>query len=173
MRTLTSNEIYLLAVLGFIAFVGLNFFGYRALRQSETAQTLEYAQLRADQAEARVSLSRQTVWDSREAWINKHQPTAKDEGVAKAETLQFILTGARGKGLQVLDQSLSDSLEETDSFRVEIVLTVKGSMQALAQWLAGLQDPASFYAVPSMSLKADADQKAMICTLHLYRFFKK
>jgi hypothetical protein len=173
MRPLTPNEKFLLTMLGLIAFAGLNFFGYRALREKETAQTLAYAELRADQAEARVSLSQQATWEKREAWISSHEPVAKDEGDTKAQSLQFVLAGARGKGLQVLEQSLSDPTEDADSFRVEIALTVKGSMQALAQWLAELQDPAGFYAVPALSLKADDDKKGMICTLHLQRYFKK
>ena len=173
MRPLTPNEKFLLGVLLLIVFAGVNFFGYRFLKQKTDTQTLDYAQARADQAEAKVSLLKQSTWEKREGWIKQHEPVATDEGDAKAETLQFVLTAARSRGLQVLEQSLNDTTEDADGFRVEIALTVKGSMQGLTQWLTGLQDPASFYAVPYVSLKADGEQKAMVGTFHIYRFFRR
>lgn len=173
MRRLTHNEKFLLSALAIIVFAGMNFFGYRALKQKESAQTLEYAQLRADQAEAKVSLQSRPTWEKREKWISQHEPVGKEEGDAQAQTLQFVLKGARAKGLQVTEQSLNDTTESPKGFRVEVALTVKGSMQALTQWLAELQDPASFYAVVYLSLKADGEQKAMVGTLHISRYFKK
>ena len=173
MRPLTHNEKFLLGVLFLVLFGGLNFFGYRALQQRESAQTLQIAQMKADQAEARVSLLSAATWKKREAWIKQHQPVASDEGDAKAQTLQFVLKAARDKGLQVMEQSLDDTSGDSQGFRVQISLTVKGSMQALSGWLAGLQDPAGFYAVPEISLKADSDQKAMVGTLHICRYFKR
>jgi hypothetical protein len=172
-RPLTPNEKFLLTVLVLIVFAGANFFGYRILKQKEDAQTLDYAQARADQAEAKVSLLRQSEWEKREAWIKQHEPVANDEGDAKAATLQFVLSGARSRGLQVLEQSLNDTVEDANGFRVEISLTIKGSMQPLTQWLAGLQDPTGFYAVPYVSLKADGEQKAMVGTFHIYRYFRR
>ena len=173
MRPLTHNEKFLLGVLGLILFGGLNFFGYGALQQKQRAQTMEYAQLKADQAEARVTLLSAATWQKRQAWIAQHEPVAKDEGDAKAETLQAVLKAAREKGLQVLEQSLNDTTDDQRGFRVEMALTVKGSMQALSAWVAGLQDPASFYAVPSISLKADSEQKAMVGTLQICRYFMR
>ncbi len=173
MRPLTPNEKFLLGVLVLIVFVGANFFGYRILKQKEKAQTLDYAQARADQAEAKVSLLQQSTWEKREDWIRQHEPSAQEEGDAQAAALQFVLAGARARGLQVLEQSLNDTVEDANGFRVEITLTVKGPMQALTQWLAGLQDPAGFYAVPYLSLKADDEQKSMVGTLHVYRFLRR
>ena len=173
MRPLTPKEKSLLTLLGVIAFAGLNFFGYRALQRTQAAQKLEVAELSADQAEAKVSLLKRTVWQKREAWILQHEPKTGDEGDAKAKTLQAVLGDARSHGLEVVEQNLHDSTQDPDGFRVEIVLTIKGSLQALSAWLAGLQDPASFYAVPSLSLKADEEKKTMVCTLRIERFFRR
>jgi hypothetical protein len=172
-RPLTPNEKLLLTVLVLIVFAGANFFGYRMLKQKKDAQTLDYAEARADQAEAKVSLLQKSTWEKRESWIAAHEPTATEEGDAQAATLQFVSSGARSQGLQVVEQSLNETVESGNGFRVEVALTVKGPMHALTQWLAGLQDPASFYAVPYLSLKADDEQKSMVGNLHIYRFFKR
>ena len=172
-RPLTPNEKFLLTLLGLIAFVGVNFFGYRALSQRQATLSVEQAQLRGDQAEAQVSLQDQGLWQTRRAWVTAHQPVATNEDDAKAQTLQFILAGVRGSGLEVVEQSLSSQSSDPGTLQVEVVLTIKGPMQGLAQWLAGLQDPASFYAVPFLSLKADDDKKSMLCTLHISRYFSR
>ncbi len=173
MRPLTPNEKFLLFALGLIAFAGLNFFGYRALSSRQAAQKTEYAGLKADQTEARISLKNLTLWQKREAWIVQHEPKAADEGDAKAGALQTVAGGARQAGLQVVEQSVGDTAPSPEGFRIEMALTVKGPMEALSRWLAGLQDPASFYAVPYFSLKADEEKKMMVCTLHLQRSFRK
>ena len=45
-------------------------------------------------------------------------------------------------------------------------------MEGLAKWLTDLQKPDQFYAISSFSLKADQDQKSMVCTLQIARYFK-
>ena len=173
MRPLTPSEKLLLIILGVIVFGGVNFFGYRTLSQKSTALTTEKAQLRADQAEARVSLIQQATWKERSAWVQQHEPTSSNEGDAKAETLQSVLSAARGNGLKIEEQSLNETLPDPNGFRVEISLTLKGPMQSMTQWLSTLQDPASFYGVPYLSMKADSEQKTMICSLRIYRYFRK
>ena len=173
MRPLTPSEKSLLIILGVIVFGGLNFFGYRTLSQKSFAMQTEAAGLKADQAEARVSLLQKSLWDQRMAWVKQHEPTSTNEGDAKAETLQAVLSAARGNGLKVDDQSLNESLQDANGFRVEISLTLKGPMQSLTKWLSTLQDPANFYGVPYISMKADSEQKTMICSLHIYRYFRR
>jgi hypothetical protein len=173
MRPLTPSEKFLLVVLGLIAFGGVNFFGYRTLSQKSTALQTQIAEAKADEAEAKVELVQQSLWSKRADWVKQHQPTSPDEGDAKAQTLQTVLTAARGNGLKIEEQSLKDTVDDAGGFRVEIDLTLKGPMEGLTKWLAGLQDPASFYGVPYLSLKADTEQKTMICSLHIYRYFRR
>jgi hypothetical protein len=46
-------------------------------------------------------------------------------------------------------------------------------MEGLCRWLAALQKPESFYAVTQFSLQADEDQKSMVCTLQVARYFQE
>jgi hypothetical protein len=45
-------------------------------------------------------------------------------------------------------------------------------MEALVTWLTDLQKPEQFFAISLFSLQADEDQKSMVCTLQIARYFK-
>lgn len=172
MRPRTKSENLLLALLGLILFGGGNFYGYQWLTQKQASMTLSYAQLRADKAEAEVDLQKQDMWAQRKAWLEEHEPVMGDEGDAKAQVLQAVLKGARDNKLEIIEQSLNDVQHDSGGTRVNVSVKVKGSMQGLCKWLSDLQKPESFYAVSQLSLKADQDQKSMVGTLQLARYFK-
>jgi hypothetical protein len=168
----TKNEKFLLLILLAIVFFGGNFMGYRWLMQKQATLKLSCAQLKADQAEARVELQESSLWTQRKAWIQDHQPTMGDEGDAKAQVLEYALKGARDNKLEILQQSLGDTQRGASGTRVNVSVTVKGSMQALATWLTALEKADQFYAISTFSLKADTDQKSMDCKLEIARYFK-
>ena len=172
MRPRTKSEMVLLGILVLILFGGGNFYGYQWLSQKQAAMELTYAQLRADKAEAEVDLLKQDVWAQRKAWIQEHEPALGEEGDAKAAVLQSVLKGARDNKLEILEQSLNDPQHGSAGTQVGVSIKIKGSMQGLCQWLADLQKPDSFYAVTLLSLKVDQDQKSMIGTLQVARYFK-
>ena len=169
----TRNEKILLAILLLIVFGAVNFYGYRWLAQKQASLALTAAGLRADEAEAKIDLQKETLWAQRKAWIQQHAPPMGEEGDTKAQILEFVLKGARDHKLEILEQSLNDVQRGTSGTRVNVSVKVKGSMQSLCQWLAEFQKPENFYAVSLFSLKADQDQKSMVCTLQLERFFKE
>jgi Tfp pilus assembly protein PilN len=169
----TKSEKTLLWVLAAIIFAGGNYFGYRWLSQKQSSLQLAYAQLKADQAEAKVDLLESDLWAQRTAWVRDHEPALGDEGDAKAQVLEYVLKGARDNKLEIIEQSLNDVEHGAAGARVNVSVKVKGSMEALAKWLTDLQKPDQFYAVSSFTLKADQDQKSMVCTLQIARYFKE
>jgi len=169
----TRNEKHLLSLLAAILFAGGNYFGYRALAQKQSSLQLDYLQLQGDQAEAKVDLQQSDLWAQRKAWIRDHEPVLGDEGGAKAQVLEYVLKGARDNKLEIMEQSLNDVQHGTAGARVNVSVKVKGSMQGLCKWLTDLQKPDQFYAVSSFTLKADQDQKSMVCTLQIARYFKE
>jgi hypothetical protein len=171
MRT-TKSEKALLSALAAIVFVGGNYFGYSLLAQKQSSLQLASLQLQGDQAEANVDLQQSDLWAQRKAWTHDHEPALGDEGDAKAQVLEYVLKGARDNKLDVLEQSLNDVQHGVAGTRVNVSLKVKGSMQGLCKWLTDLQKPDQFYAVSSFSLRADEDQKSMVCTLQIARYFK-
>lgn len=173
MRPQTKNEKYLLGVLVAVVFVMGNFYGYRWLSQQQKKQDMTVASLRADEAEARLALAETDLWKQRKAWIGDHQPVlGSDEGTAKADVLEYVLKGARENKLEIVEQSLNDVQHGAAGTRVNVSVKVKGTMQDLVKWLTALENPTKFYAVSLFSLKADQDQKSMLCTLQISRYFK-
>ena len=172
MRPQTRNEKILLSVLVAILFVAGNFFGYRWLSQKQSSLQLIESQLGADQAEAQVDLQQSPLWAQRKTWVSTNEPPLGDEGDAKAQVLASVLKGARTNKLEIVDQSLNDVQRGASGTRINVTVKVKGSMQDLCKWLTDLEKPDQFYAISSLSLKADQDQKSMVCTLKIARYFK-
>jgi hypothetical protein len=173
MRPTTNSEKFLLAVLGFVALGGVTFFGQKALNQKQQALNLERAALQADKAEALVDLQEESLWSRRANWIQDNEPRFGDQDDTRAQVLNGIVQGARDHHLEIIDQNLGEVEHGAGGAKVNAEVRVKGDMAGLCRWLADLQKPASFYAVDLFSLKADADQKSMDCTLRLSRYFRE
>ncbi len=167
----TKNEKALLALIALIVLGAGNFFGYQWLSRQQSQLTLAYAQLHADKAEAEADLAKQDMWAERKAWLEKNEPAIGDEGTARAQMQQYVSKGARDNKLEILEQSFDEAQHASPEMQISYTVTIKGPMNGLCHWLADLQKPESFYAVCQFSLKADQDQKSMICKLKLARFF--
>ena len=168
----TKNEKRLLGVLAVIVFGMANYFGYGWLSKRQSSLHLTELQLAGDQAEAKVDLLQADAWAKALGWVHDHEPVAGDEGDDKAQVLANVLKGARDNKLEILDQSLNDAQQGAAGTRINVSVKVKGSMEGLVKWLTALEDPAQFYAISSFSLMADQDQKSMVCTLQIARYFK-
>lgn len=169
----TRSEKILLTVLGVVAFLVLNVYGYRWVAAKQHTLTMQERDLKADQAEAEMQLQQSNTWAQRMVWIHDHEPAMTDEGETKAQVLADVLKGARDNKLEVQEQNLDESEHGAAGTRVNVSVKVKGSMQDLVKWLAALEKPESFFAVTKFSLKADQDQKSMVCSLKVARYFKE
>ena len=172
MQIRTKNEKILIAILVGILFAGGNYYGYQWLSHKLSSLDMKYAELRADRADAEIDLQKSDLWSQRKEWLKAHEPVLKGEDSAKAEVLEQALKGARDHHLQILEQSINDIQHGATSTRINVSVKVKGDMQSFCQWLTELQKPENFYAVSLFSMKADEDQKSMVGTLQLSRYFK-
>jgi hypothetical protein len=172
-RPQTNNEKFLLGILAAVVLLGGTFYGYKWLTQKQSSLQLAYATLLADQTESEVDLRESDMWTQRQAWIQANQPALGNEDDAKAEVLTYVLKGARDHKLEIVEQNLGDVQNGAAGTRVNASVKVKGSMEALVDWLTELEKPKDFYAVSLFSLKADQDQKSMVCSLQFARYFKK
>ena len=170
----TKNEKRLLAILFLVVFAMANFYGYKWFAQKQAVLVLTEKRLRADKAEAEVDLKKQDIWAQRKAWIAEHEPPLGGaNGNAKAtEVLEAIHKGVLDQHLEVMDQSLNETQQSSAGTRVNVSIKIKGPMKGICEWLADLQKPENFYAVTRFSLKVDPDQKSMVCSLQLARYFK-
>ncbi len=169
---ISKSEMMWLCVLGAIVFIGGNYFAYDFLSKKQTALDLSYRTLRADQAEAKVDLVETGLWKQRMAWIDANQPPLGNEGDAKAQVLEQVLKGARDNKLEIVEQNINDVQHGVSGTQVNVTVKVKGSMEGLVKWMTDLQKPEEFFAVSTFSLRADQDQKSMLCNLQIARYFK-
>jgi len=173
-RPQTKNEKILLTILVAILFVGGNYFGFGWIAEKQSSLQLAEAGLRADQAVAKVDLAQSDLWAQRKAWVSENEPAmGGDEGETKAAVLTYVKKGADDNKLTVLEQSLNDVQRGAAGTRINVSIKVKGSMQDLCKWLTNLQKPDQFYAISSFSLQADQDQKSMVCSVQVARYFKE
>jgi hypothetical protein len=172
-RPLTKNEKVLLTVLILLVFVGGNITAYRWFQSVQTALDTQYSNLRTNQLEAENDLKRQDIWAARKAWLKEREPSLGDEGSSKAQVLEVVLKGARDNKLEIVEQNLDETQHGAGGARITVDLKVKGSMESLCRWLTDLQRPENFYAVLSFSLKADQDQKSMVCSVQIARYFQE
>jgi hypothetical protein len=163
---------FLLWALALVVFGIVNYLGYGWIAKKQKTLDLTYRSLRADQAEAKVDLVESDLWAQRMAWISAHESPLDNEGDAKAQLLETVLKGARDNKLEIVEQSLNDVQHGAAGAQVNVSVKVKGSMDALVKWLVDLQKPEQFFAISSFSLHADQDQKSMVCTLQIARYFK-
>ncbi len=173
MRPTTKSEKFLLGVLGLVVLGGVVYFGGNALEKKQQALDHQRAELKADNAEAQVDLMQEPLSAQRQRWIKDHEPAFGEEGDTRAQVLNFVVKGARGYHLEIEEQNLGAVQHGPGGVKVEAEVKIKGGMEPLCRWLADLQKPESFYAVDFFSLQADPDQKSVVCTLHVARYFRE
>jgi hypothetical protein len=173
MRAVTSSEKVLLGILGLVAFGGALYFGGSVLQDEQRNLDHQRLALRADQMEAMVDLQQQPLWAARQQWIQHHEPKLGEESDAGAQVLNFVVKGARDHHLEIEEQNLGAVQHGPGGAKVNTEVKIKGSMEALSRWLAELQQPENFYAVDFFSLKADPDQKSVVCEVHISRYFRE
>ena len=169
---ISKSEMMWLCVLGAIVFIGANYFAYDFLSKKQNALDVSYHSMRADQAEAKVALVETDLWKQRMAWITANEPALGNEGDAKAQVLEQVLKGARDNKLEIVEQNINDVQHGSAGTQVNVTVKVKGSMEGLVKWMTDLQKPEQFFAISTFSLRADQDQKSMVCNLQIARYFK-
>jgi hypothetical protein len=173
MRPTSNSEKFLLGILGLIVLGGAVYFGGDALEKKQRDLDNQRAELKADNAEAQVDLLQAPVSAQRQKWIHDHEPAFGEEDDTRAQVLNFIVKGARDHHLEIQEQNMGQVQHGPGGARVEAEIKIKGGMESLSRWLADLQKPESFYAVDFLSLKADPDQKSVICSLRVARYFRE
>ena len=173
MRPRTNSEKLLLGLLAAVVLLGGTFYGYKWIAQKQASLDLAVASMHADQTAAEVDLTESDLWTQRMSWVTSNQPPLDgSEDDAKSAVLTYVTKGARDHKLEIVEQNLNDASPTAAGTRVNVTVKVKGPMQDLVQWMTDLEKPSQFYAVTLFSLKADQDQKSMVCSVQVARYFK-
>ncbi len=170
MRPLTSSEKNLSLLLGGALFLAANLLGGSFYLRKSKLLRMEIDALKNRRIEASVWIEEKELWESRAKWIADNQPRRPESGDPSSNLLEEIQRTAREHQLQILEQSLQDPVKKPSVFEVAIRLKVGGSFENIVLWLASLQKPAAFLAVPSFTLKSDKEPPNVICDLLIARW---
>jgi hypothetical protein len=175
MRQLTQREKKLAVILLGAIFLMLNLFVVLFLIGRQGALEKKLTAQRADQRDAKSWLAQKDLWLQREKWMNEKQPKLQTVGQANAALLESLQTSARAQSLNILDQSFVEVKPDTKAQlpyqEISVRLNVGGSLESVARWLADIQQPGKFQAVPAISMKSDTDPAKILCELTVSRYY--
>ncbi len=171
MRQVTNREQRLLLIFTVLLFLVLNLFGFSLL--SKNRQTLERTvrKLDLERQEARVWMAQKDLWLKRKEWMDHKQPKPDPSGQDSAQLLEFLQQGARQNKITITDQKLLEPRTEAEYREASVRIEVRGSLEPVVRWLAGLQAPERFQAITSLTLKSDAEPPKVICNLTIARWY--
>jgi hypothetical protein len=173
MRPLTSNEQFLLGVLALVAISIATIAGFSWITKQQTDANLRLASLKADKAEAEVALASQSSWEAKRNWLDTQLKPMGDPGVAQANLLQTLKDSATRNALVIQRQTLAEVQHGQAGVSVAVTMDAKGSLESVIRWINTFQSPTNLYAIESCIISMDADDKTVICTLQVRKFFKE
>ncbi len=158
MRTLNRNERTLALSLGAVVFLIVNLVAFRWVTAQLREGRVELEQARNQIRVAEALIAERPYWESLGLWMERN-PVETYEGresdLAFAESVQ---RGVEAAGLSVQSQSLREAEIDGDLVVAGLDLDVRGRLEPMVRWLNELQQPGSYVAIESFTLKrADAD----------------
>lgn len=108
---------------------------------------------------------------TRKAWLDEKQPGSQADGQESSKLLEFLQQSARQQNITISNQKLADPRTNTHFREVSVQLEVKGRLDSVSKWLAGLQGPERFQAVTTLTLKSDTEPPKVICNLTVARWY--
>jgi len=171
MRLLTASEKKLSLLFVGSIFLVLNFFLFEALVKHRKLVEKSIVQLKAEKSEASAWMADKEWWMKRRAWLQEKQPKPEAGGQESARLLEFLQQSARQQNITISQQKLNDPLLAAYYREVSVQLEVKGPLDAVTKWLAGLQAPDRFHAITTLTLKSDAEPPKVICSLTVARWY--
>ncbi len=173
MRSLTPNEKFLLGVLALVVMAIISFLGLTWITKAQADLSRHLSSLKADQAEAQVVLLESDLWKKRMAWVRDHAEPIGDPGVAGAKLLEALENAAQQNSLEIRQQSVGDLKQSPAGPYLEARLETKGSLESVVRWITAFQSATNLYAITTCSIKVDADNKSILCTLEVRKYYKE
>jgi len=171
MRPLKSSERRLILVFGAIIFLIANFFGLEQLSEKRNSLEAGLRKLKLEKTESEFWLSQRDLWSKRKAWLIEKQPQMKGTGQESAELLESIQQSARLQKITLGERTIAEPSTSLHYSEIAVRLQATGSLEAISKWLAALQQPESFQAITSLTLKKNEDSATIACQLTIARWY--
>ncbi len=118
-------------------------------------------------------LQERSLWNARDAWLNKTQPVAKSDSEADTEAFQQLVAKAEGAGLTVEHKQYQEPVKSEYYHQFGDSLTVKGNLPDVFRWIYSVQSPKEFRVVPKMKITPDKeDPSKVVCAIQFWRWYQ-
>ncbi|MCS7062554.1 MAG: type II secretion system protein M [Methylacidiphilales bacterium] len=170
-RPLTPSEKRLTIILAIVLlFIG-NYYLIAYLFTQIKKQHRIIADIKSQEQLTALWLEEKDLWQQRQQWLDKHQPTLTNPDQASSDMLQKLVEKARQFNITISDQRILPPSSTPDYQQIAIELKISGTLEQITQWIADFQQPENFYAIPSCNIKSDTDPPKVIVTLQIARWY--
>jgi len=152
-------------------FLLLNFLIWNSLLGMLTRTKTDFAARKALRAQQAVFLKERKMWEERDEWIRKFQPTLKSP--VEASTLLDQVKGIAGKHKILLENPQIGSGDSTPNYQAVFAsVETKSPWPPLVHFLFDVQQPEAFVVFESVNLAIDpADPTVMRGKFKIARWF--
>lgn len=159
-----------------LLFVFGNVIAFRWWRQEVADLKKEQSQLDLALVESEILYEERAAWEQRRAWLDSAIQVFPGREAADAELLKLVETSAGGAGVVVDSSDLLEPPEDDGGHfaRAGVRVRARGTLEQLAKWLHGLQEPGDFRALMNFEFESDDKNPGMVhCRFQCWEWRKK
>ena len=161
LQRMNRRELVLSAIVGGALFLLLNWIVWSWLMGTLTSARTELAARKAARQQQTVFLKERRMWEKREAWLKKQQPTLTGPG--EASTLLEQVKQIAGKHNVLIENPNLGGVEAQPTHQsTSVSIETKSPWQPLVRFLHDVQQPESFVVFENVNLQIDSSDPTMM-----------
>lgn len=133
-------------------------------------------ELALDLIESEALYGERSEWESRQAWLASAIATFPGREAADAELLKLVETSAQQAGVVLGTAELLEPEEENENHfsRAGVSVRASGTLDQLAKWVYGFQEPGDFRSLVNFEFESDKKSPGMVhCRFQCWEWRKK
>ena len=160
-QRMNQRERVLSLLVGGTLFLLVNWFIWSWLMGTLEETRTDLAAKKSARAQQSVFLKERSMWEKREAWLKKHQPTLK--GAGEASILLDQVKEIAGKhNVLIENPSLGGVDSQPTHQSTSISIETKSPWQPLVRFLHDVQQPERFVVFENVNLAIDSSDPTMM-----------
>jgi hypothetical protein len=172
MRSLTKSERRLILILGTIAFLLLNFWGYNELTTRRTVAIAQQRTLRSEILRLKQLQTEKANAEINREWIASRLPAYKD--IDQLETYLYNVVQVRAADLSIELTKEAPAATKKDDFvhRSIVVVEFTDEIEPLIKFLHEIQDREAFRFISHLELVAGKDPQKVRCQATIEQWWR-
>jgi Tfp pilus assembly protein PilO len=156
---LSKRERLMATAVGSVFVIVINFILIRYFLQNQGRLAFEFRQKTVQLDGMKKMLADKPIWEQRAAWLKEKQPKLTNEATAGGELLEEVRKIAQKNNVQPLDPQIGTAERQPQYVAVGVTIDIKGTYEALRDFLKEMQAPDRFIVFKSANLQIDKEDK--------------